>query len=1623
MLALRKKKFTILFLSANFKESTIKTRIDKEFKIIKKIIEKSPFREFIHLEPAFATERNEFFEYISRYQPQMIHFAGHGELSSGFYFEDDVHFKEIYDSKFLLEDTVGVLKNFKNKIKIVIFNSCESLKIAKKVSEFLPCSVGTKRKIYDNHAITFSEGFYEVFCNNDKIENAFKSAIRKYKLQSNIGEDDYQLFCKDSNTIENGLEDFLNISLEQVFLEEFDKNLRDTVEWAIIFIVTLNLDNKILFINNLYKYLDKFLQIKIKDSNRKEIIKKVRLIELREIVSQIIAEIVNFYEDNTIQKEKFFDKLFQTLSLLKGYYEKNPSFFEVISSRLISKLGNLNTESIDWRSQLDFTIENFKIPLWRLRAKNHNEIIEFEDDVLLNYCLQQLELVDLASRFETRFNLDLFEKDPDLENIFEIFFRTIKNPQGKNRIFLLLGHMGLGKTWNASYLAFEYIKQKKIPTFYFHLRSYEDRFENILGGFNKDSCKIPKLLAFSEKKKRDLFLIFDGFEELTEDERGDFLNNLCDLIDLEKNYEHLIILLTSRLVDWINTKEIIRNYRQYKRYIFQNDKFNNFEDNDIPTGTSYILSDIKDLARLKKINKNYGINYEKVKDKLVKRLLMKPFIIRIIFESNVDISEKKFNPIEDEWYNLFESRQNENTILNRMGIVGTVENDFKDLVSIIADPYTPILDNELSDFKHDRKGSWDVIYSSGIIKIDKTKTQFKYYFQEEYQGFIEHYSSKLKQRFQEFEICKSDANSLEEIEVEIGNHRLRNLSDFEELKRSQGYVIDINDRVSELYLDHMKTKRIPKGVYKLIGLKKLDLQDNDLPKLPKDIGRLKNLEILNLDHNELKELPDTLTKLDRLYRMNIQYNNIKSINSWWHEFKDLKFVNLMKNTYISYHPKKQTLPSIDYIDDNLLMVDDRIETKGQITPILEKINLKVKDAVIIDYLNHLKDYSSEFSYWVTISNEYICSLTLKIPKSLLNIFEMQNYYEFKELFWSLEELESLELKGELIKFGKSTTIKNLKIIDIQGKGHQFVLNLHESISLLKNLESIYIENFFKFNFPECLKSCSKLSEIIINSQISNILPDIVFKWEMFQNILINTSQNLEDINDYMVQNQLDSSRILVNLHTQFILNELTIPSHIKKVWIKVLTRFPKNVSINGRLKKLLITNQENLTKEFFKKLNFWKISEKGIYFFGFSRDQTILPDIISNFKRLNHLRIDFPFVTDLKDWVFLSPNIKKMLISEDPLPSPNEDFLNDSNKGIFLVRVRNNCKLPKGDISMKIITHLRINLPQLTVLPNFLGNLSQFTQLLITSINFKGLTEEFGSEETKYRLEIRVSGNCALNESFKNLEKLTHIQINNNIIKDLPNSWENLQDLSYIRWINPPIVEIPELIAKLSKINKLHISFIGTQGFRKNFWLKDKDNRLEISIPHKSPIQLSHIDNITHLRVSGFKSPGIFNLQDSNLNNITYLRIDQNNFIPTFIRECQNLFYLELNTELIDQLPRDLMHFKQIQQFIITDKLIEFSNDFWNPKDICTFKIKVKPNCKFPNFLHELSNLTHLWVELPELRILPEDLKKFKENDIDLRIYTDKEIEISLDDYLTLLNPKFYIIKVAPNCSIPDSLK
>ena len=112
-------------------------------------------------------------------------------------------------------------------------------------------------------------------------------------------------------------------------------------------------------------------------------------------------------------------------------------------------------------------------------------------ELILEYCKNHLNNADLSSKYGYRYDDSFFIEDPKLDLEFENFFNSLEDQRLKNRIFLILGHMGLGKTWNACHLAFKYVDN--IPTFYFHLgSSYETEFTNLIGGF--DNPRIEKAL-------------------------------------------------------------------------------------------------------------------------------------------------------------------------------------------------------------------------------------------------------------------------------------------------------------------------------------------------------------------------------------------------------------------------------------------------------------------------------------------------------------------------------------------------------------------------------------------------------------------------------------------------------------------------------------------------------------------------------------------------------------------------------------------------------------------------------------------------------------------------------------------------------------------------------------------------------------------------------------------------------------------------------------------------------------------------------------------------------------------------------------------------------------------------
>lgn len=75
----------ILFLAAN-PDDTGRLALGREYEAIKKLLGSAQGRQAFELEPSFAVRAEDIQQKILEYQPDLVHFSGHGE-SSGLAFE------------------------------------------------------------------------------------------------------------------------------------------------------------------------------------------------------------------------------------------------------------------------------------------------------------------------------------------------------------------------------------------------------------------------------------------------------------------------------------------------------------------------------------------------------------------------------------------------------------------------------------------------------------------------------------------------------------------------------------------------------------------------------------------------------------------------------------------------------------------------------------------------------------------------------------------------------------------------------------------------------------------------------------------------------------------------------------------------------------------------------------------------------------------------------------------------------------------------------------------------------------------------------------------------------------------------------------------------------------------------------------------------------------------------------------------------------------------------------------------------------------------------------------------------------------------------------------------------
>ncbi|MBP5974326.1 CHAT domain-containing protein [Brasilonema sp. CT11] len=161
---------TILVLAANPK-STSRLRLDEEVREIDEGLRRSSRREQFCLEQKWAVRQRDFYRAILDYQPQIIHFSGHGMEVDGIVLEDETEQPVEVNALAL----ASMFKLFATKgVECVLLNACYSEVQAKAIGQHVKYVIGMNKTVGDKAAIAFSVAFYDALAAGEQMEFAYE---------------------------------------------------------------------------------------------------------------------------------------------------------------------------------------------------------------------------------------------------------------------------------------------------------------------------------------------------------------------------------------------------------------------------------------------------------------------------------------------------------------------------------------------------------------------------------------------------------------------------------------------------------------------------------------------------------------------------------------------------------------------------------------------------------------------------------------------------------------------------------------------------------------------------------------------------------------------------------------------------------------------------------------------------------------------------------------------------------------------------------------------------------------------------------------------------------------------------------------------------------------------------------------------------------------------------------------------------------------------------------------------------------------------------------------------------------------------------------------------------------
>jgi hypothetical protein len=172
----------ILLMSAN-PVNTTKLRLDEEMREIKEGLKRAKQREKFVIDTAEAVRYRDIHRAILDYEPQIIHFSGHGVGEDGLVFEDETGKVKLIDGEALGE----LFELFADQVECVVLNACYSQVQAKAIVQHINYVIGMNQAIPDQAAIEFAIGFYDALGAGKSVDFAHKLGCNLIKMSGVSG--------------------------------------------------------------------------------------------------------------------------------------------------------------------------------------------------------------------------------------------------------------------------------------------------------------------------------------------------------------------------------------------------------------------------------------------------------------------------------------------------------------------------------------------------------------------------------------------------------------------------------------------------------------------------------------------------------------------------------------------------------------------------------------------------------------------------------------------------------------------------------------------------------------------------------------------------------------------------------------------------------------------------------------------------------------------------------------------------------------------------------------------------------------------------------------------------------------------------------------------------------------------------------------------------------------------------------------------------------------------------------------------------------------------------------------------------------------------------------------------